>query len=328
MNFIKTTLILMLLALSLQAYEFGEDKADAWKNGFITCFKATKADANIQGLLEAPIKTKRYILYFDGKKAELAKWDELLILMFGYTRSIHSPIRTKSGWIIFTSSDSLPTAKQELDMLNKTIFKDKKVKDKLQLFDNEENRVFYAAKTIFAEEIKDLADIMKAQFEKEYKEKLDQHKKELNENQQVAILFVDKATNEVIKDEALKKELLQQQEQTRVVEPRKDVLPKKEVPKKEVPVQKNISLQELPKPLGKFELIADNVVVFKLNTQEEILSQSSYNVEKFEVVRIVEKDGSTYEYSTVLKDNDGTQYVKLYRKNLFIETSNVRFLNE
>ncbi len=311
MNFIKTTLILMLLALSLQAYEFGEDKADAWKNGFITCFKATKADANIQGLLEAPIKTKRYILYFDGKKAELAKWDELLILMFGYTRSIHSPIRTKSGWIIFTSSDSLPTAKQELDMLNKTIFKDKKVKDKLQLFDNEENRVFYAAKTIFAEEIKDLADIMKAQFEKEYKEKLDQHKKELNENQQVAILFVDKATNEVIKDEALKKELLQQQEQTRVVEPRKDVLPKKEVP-----------------TLGKFELIADNVVVFKLNTQEEILSQSSYNVEKFEVVRIVEKDGSTYEYSTVLKDNDGTQYVKLYRKNLFIETSNVRFLNE
>lgn len=184
---LKKLLVLSILVSATFAMEYGDGKVDAWRDGFITSYKAMEVDTQLQGLKSSPLKLNQYIVYFDANKDDVATWDKLMIQMFGYTSSITKPIRTTNNWIIFSSYDNKASAIQEMETLNQKIFKNSK-EYKLQLFDNKENKVFSNAIALLATQLKELEAIMLEHNKLE----LEKAKQQLEDNQKVAVIYVDK----------------------------------------------------------------------------------------------------------------------------------------
>lgn len=183
---LKNLLMISIVATATFAMDYGDSKVDAWREGFITSYKAMEVDTQIQGLKSTPLKLNQYIIYFDANKEDVATWDKLMIQMFGYTSSITKPIRTTNNWIIFSSYDNKASAVQEMEVLNQKIFKNSK-EYKLQLFDNKENRVFSNAIALLASQLKELEAIML----EHNKIELEKEKQKLEENQKVAVIYVN-----------------------------------------------------------------------------------------------------------------------------------------
>lgn len=189
----KKIVLAVLLSSALFAIEYNDEKLDSWRSGFITAYKAMEVDTQQQGLESKKMVTNKYIIYFDANGDDIAIWDKLMVQMFGYSASVHKPIRTTKDWIIFTSYDNKATALQELDILNKKIFKNSK-RYKLQFFDNEKNEVFYNDKALLTSQLVELKELLKIAEGQKLKEK----ERELEENQKVALIYVNKATGEVV----------------------------------------------------------------------------------------------------------------------------------
>lgn len=185
----------LLVGLNSMAMSYEDDSAKVWRDGFITGFKAIKTDAKVQGLTSQKIATKKYIIYFNANSEDIAEWDKLMVQMYGYTSSITQPIRTTSDWIIFNSFDNKATAIQELEMLNDKIFKGSE-KYSLKLYENKMNKVFYNSTALLTKELVGLKKLLKDMN----RMKLDKKKKELEENQKVMIVYVDKNTNKIIEN--------------------------------------------------------------------------------------------------------------------------------
>jgi len=183
---LKRILIVASLLSSAYAMDYGDSKVDAWRDGFITSYKAMEVDTQIQGLKSSPLKLNQYIIYFDANKEDVATWDKLMIQMFGYTSSVTKPIRTTNNWVIFSSYDNKASAVQEMEVLNQKIFKNSK-EYKLQLFDNKEGRVFSNAIALLASHLKELEAIML----EHNKIELEKEKQKLEENQKVAVIYVN-----------------------------------------------------------------------------------------------------------------------------------------
>lgn len=184
----------IFIAMSLSANTTYSNNLDAWRDGFITAYKAMKIDGSLQGINSNIIQTKKYIIYFNANNENVAEWDKLMVQMFGYSSSIYKPIRTLEGYIIFGSYNNKFSAKQELELLNKKLFKNSK-NYKLELLDNsKQNKTFYNAKTLLIDEIKDLQALLR----KVNEIKLREHKKELDDNQKVAVVYVDTQTKKLV----------------------------------------------------------------------------------------------------------------------------------
>ncbi|MDD5373304.1 MAG: hypothetical protein PHO62_07770 [Sulfurimonas sp.] len=192
----KKILLSVILAASLFGVEYGDEKMDSWRAGFITAYKAMEVDTQQQGLESKPVDVKRYIVYFDAKGDDIAIWDKLMVQMFGYSASVHKPIRTTKDWIIFASSDNKATAMQEMEILNDKIFKNSK-KYKLQFFDNDKNEIFYNDKALLTSQLKELEGLLKAKADRA----LEAKQKELEGNQKVALVYVDKNSGEMIENQ-------------------------------------------------------------------------------------------------------------------------------
>lgn len=189
---------LVVTGLSLNAMDYGNDMYSAWRNGFITGYKAVKTDAEVQGIHNNVIQTKKNIIYFDASGDDIAEWDYLMVQMFGYTNSVNQPIRTENNWIIFDSYDNKATATQEMEMLNEKIFKDSE-KYKLKLFENDKNRVFYNSSALLLKELKDFQTLL----ERINKQELEEKKRDLEENQKVLVVYVD-PDGKIIEDKNVK----------------------------------------------------------------------------------------------------------------------------
>jgi hypothetical protein len=291
---------------------FSESKA--WKNGFITAYKALKEDGRIQGLNKEKIPVKQFIVYFDATDKKLAEWDKLMIQMMGYTTSIHDPIRTTDNWIIFASFDSYGMAKQEMDMLNERLFE--KQENKLKLFENTQNRVFLADRTLLTEDIKHLKEILDKQSAIKLTNSINKKNKEIADNQQVAIVYIDKSKGEQISPEEAGKFINSQTEKhstSQPIEKEKTVETTKKQPK--------IVLGEEPSPNGFFQL-KESTVAYKLEHFKKYnFEPKIYNVEDFKVIDIVSADKEQYPIGAEIEDKDGTKYFKVYKKNLFIDTN-------
>lgn len=189
----------LLIAASLSASTFTNDKLESWRDGFITAYKAMKVDTEIQGISSKLLDTKDYIIYFDANDKMISDWDKLMVQMFGYSSSIHKPIRTVENFVIFDSYDNEATALQEMEILNEKIFKNSK-KYKLKIFDNSvQKRKFFNDRALLIDELKDLETLLKRVNEI----KLSQKQKELEENQKVALVYVDNNTNKIIQPETI-----------------------------------------------------------------------------------------------------------------------------
>jgi hypothetical protein len=309
----KLKILTILLALNsyifANSFESQQAEAKAWKDGFITAYKALKADSKIQGLKNEIIPLDKYIVYFDVSDKNMAQWDKLMIQMMGYTTSIHDPIRTTNDWIIFASFDNYGTAKQEMEMLNSRLFSNQKAK--LQLFENNEEKTFLASKTLLSEDIKHLKEIMEKQSSLKLSKEINKKNKELDDNQKVAIVYIDKNTNKEIKAAEAKPFIEQPQNKTTATQTN---TPVKKEPKKEA-----FNVEELPSPIGEF-VVTEATVAYKLkdlniyNTEPDV-----YNVEQFVTLDVVQKDTKKYQLGAIVDDKDGTSYYKIYRKNLFID---------
>ncbi|MDQ1268157.1 MAG: hypothetical protein QG567_734 [Campylobacterota bacterium] len=179
------------------AMDYGDDKMDSWRDGFITAYKAMQVDVSMQGLENRAIETKKYIIYFDANGDDIADWDRLMVQMFGYSSSVHKPVRTLDNWIIFNSYDNKATAQQETAIMNERIFKNSK-KYKLQVYENKDNRVFLNDKALLSSQLKELEELFKIVE----KQKLEDKQRELEDNQKVAIIYVDSATGAILEDGA------------------------------------------------------------------------------------------------------------------------------
>jgi hypothetical protein len=182
----SSAVIVGAMTLSLNAMDYGDDMYSAWRNGFITGYKAVKTDAEVQGIHNNVIQTKKYVIYFDASGDDIAEWDYLMVQMFGYTNSVNQPVRTENNWIIFASYDNKATATQEMEMLNEKIFKNSE-KYKLALFENDKNRVFYNSSALLLKELKDF----QALLTRINNQKLEEKKRDLEENQKVLVVYVD-----------------------------------------------------------------------------------------------------------------------------------------
>ena len=195
---ILLTIILISSLYSKQAMADDDNSiaAKSWRNGFITAYKAMEVETKLQGIDNKPIHTKKYVIYFDANKDNISDWDSLMVQMFGYSSSIYKPIRAKNKWLIFGSYDNKATAYQELRMLNNKIFKNSE-KYKLQIFVNKNNKVFLTDNAILTNEIKGLKKILLKQNAKILSQKKKKLKTELEKNQKVAIVYLDKEGNQV-----------------------------------------------------------------------------------------------------------------------------------
>lgn len=190
----KVSSILFFLGfLSFANATSEHNSAEDWRNGFITAYKAMKAETQLQGIDERIIPVKKYIIYFNANKDDVSDWDKLMVQMFGYSSSIYKPIRTKNNFLIFGSYDNKATAYQELDMLNDKIFNNSK-KFTLEIMEHDEKKVFKADKALLASELKGLEKLLI----EHNKILLEKKKRELEENQKVAIIYVDKNTGKVV----------------------------------------------------------------------------------------------------------------------------------
>lgn len=187
--------ILAAMAVVLNAMDFEGTKVETWRNGFIVAYKAMEVDTKTQGLENKEIPTRRYVIYFDARGDDIATWDKLMVQMFGYSSSVHKPVRTTGDLIIFESYDNKATALQELDILNDKIFKNSK-KYRLQMMDNKEAKRFYSDKALLAENLTDLRKL----FKEIERLKINDKSRELEENQKVAVVYVNNETGEIIDD--------------------------------------------------------------------------------------------------------------------------------
>lgn len=337
----KLKLYLISLLLPLLAYA-NNAEAEAWKNGFITAYKAMKADSRIQGLMEEEIPTKRYVVYFDASHRELAEWDKLMVQMLGYTTSIYDPIRTKDDWIIFASFDSYGTAKQETKMLNEKVFRGQE--KKLTVFDNIKNKKFFAAQTLLSEDILHLKELLKREHEARLKIAIDQKKQELHENQKVAIIYVDPITMEEI--DPTKKRVIPAPKETTLPSPNdEEKEAKAQVPEKKksestkekraqqnarkAPVVNNpIEAGGINPPQGKFVLIDATVIAYRLSNNPGVADSTVFSIKDMEVADVVENNGEKHSFGAIVQDTDGLKYYKLHGKNLFIAASSAHRVEE
>ena len=199
---IKNIFISVLLCSGLFANSFNNNEdiqAQNWRDGFVTAYKAMQMETKLQGLdSNKPFKDKKYVIYFDASKDNISDWDTLMVQMFGYSSSIYKPIRTTNNWIIFGSFNRKATATQELNSLNEKLFKNSD-KYHLQLFDNSEGRKFYKGKALLYANIKDLEQKVKEKNKKKLEEYIAKKKKELEANQKVEIVYVDKDNGDIFK---------------------------------------------------------------------------------------------------------------------------------
>lgn len=184
---------IILFSTSLIGMEYEDSNLSSWRDGFITAYKAMKMDTKIQGVESKIIPTKKYVIYFDTNKSDIADWDKVMVQMFGYSLSLNKPIRSKDGFIIFDSYDNKATATQEMELLNKKIFKGSE-KYSLSLYENLSNKVFYSDTALLMEELDGLKNLMVSTN----KINLEKKKKELEENQKVALVYVDDKTEKII----------------------------------------------------------------------------------------------------------------------------------
>lgn len=308
----------LLVGVNSFAIEYQNNKSAIWRDGFITAYKAMSKDSEIQGLLGKPIKTNRYIIYFDTNRNDIAQWDKLMLVMFGYTSSVYDPIRAKNGWIIFASFDDKATAKQELQDLNNKIFANTKNLS-LKLYDNKNHRVFYTAKTLLAKDIKDLEQILK----NNYKKKLQIAKKRLQQNQKVAVIIVNNKKDKKKVNNIISKINKNTKINNKILSPVKKK--PKNKPKK---IHKNNLISIAPllsvSPKGKFIIKNATAMVYKLNSNKEYIgNEKSFNVNNFIIVGVAKNNGKYYPYSSIISDSDGTKYVKVFHKNLFIALQSV-----
>lgn len=198
----KKILYSIILTSSLfAATDYSNDSLDTWRDGFITAYKALKVDSATQGVTSKEINTEDFIIYFDASTQDVSDWDKLMVQMFGYSSSIHKPIRTVENFIIFDSYNNKATALQEMESLNSKIFKNSE-KYKLKIFDNSIlKRKFYNDKALLMSELKELETLLN----NVNKIKLSQKEKELEDNQKVALVYVDNNTNKVLPTQTFKR---------------------------------------------------------------------------------------------------------------------------
>ncbi len=190
---ILSILISATLSTNLFAMEYEDSNLASWRDGFITAYKALKLDTKLQGVQSKPIPTEKYIIYFDANKSDISDWDKVMVQMFGYSLSLNKPIRSIDGFIIFDSFDNKATAIQELELLNKKLFKGSE-KYSLTLLENTNNKVFYSDTAILMTEL----DGLKKLLENVNKIELNNKKKELENNQKVALVYVDEKTDKIL----------------------------------------------------------------------------------------------------------------------------------
>lgn len=198
---IKKILLAVLLINSLYASEILANNDDSiaaksWRNGFITAYKAMEVESKLQGLGNKPIDVKKYVIYFDANKENISNWDALMVQMFGYSSSIYKPIRTTNNWLIFGSYNNRATAYQELHMLNNKIFKNSE-KYRLKIFENNKNKKFITDSAILTNEIQGLKKILKQKNKRILTQEKLKLQRKLKENQKVAIVYVDKNSNQI-----------------------------------------------------------------------------------------------------------------------------------
>jgi len=309
--------------------------ADAWRNGFITAYKAMKADSNIQGLLEQEISTKRWIVYYDATSDELAEWDKLMVQMLGYTTSIYNPVRTTESWIIFASFDSYGTAKQEADMMNQKIFKGQP--KGLEIFDNHSNkRVFKAAKTLLAEDISHLKEILQKEAEIELAKAVEAKKLELEKNQKVAVVYVDPSnmkqidptrkvaipvpTVEEVAVDTMKNSAKSNKSEAVATNSKKTTTKEKE--------HEKFAPNALKKPIGSLVLTNSTAIAYRLKTDKKVLEQTTLSIRDIEVAGVVDNNGEKHPVGAIVRDSDGLEYYKIYGKNLFVGASMAHFTKE
>lgn len=339
----KNIVIFSLLVSSTFAMQGdGDAKADAWRNGFITAYKAMEVDTQVQGLKSSPLKLNQYIIYFDANKEDVATWDKLMIQMFGYTSSITKPIRTTNNWIIFSSYDNKASAAQELEILNQKIFKNSK-EYKLQLFDNKEGRVFTNAIALLASQLKELEAIMLEHNKLE----LEKAKQNLEDNQKVAVIYIDPTTGKIVerrKPPTLEKApavttavapSISQISQPPVTERTKEattkatVAPvpttKKQQPETKkvekpapAPITKNTTNE---KPIGSFTITQDKVYAYKIKTYSA--NKSNYALEEIEPDSMIDNPFTDLKYSRIITDQEGGKYVKVLNKQQFISFEDI-----
>lgn len=192
---------IILTSSLFAATDYSNDSLDTWRDGFITAYKALKVDSATQGVTSKEINTEDFIIYFDASTQDVSDWDKLMVQMFGYSSSIHKPIRTVENFIIFDSYNNKATALQEMESLNSKIFKNSE-KYKLKIFDNSIlKRKFYNDKALLMSELKELETLLN----NVNKIKLSQKEKELEENQKVALVYVDNNTNKVLPTQTFKR---------------------------------------------------------------------------------------------------------------------------
>lgn len=200
----RKILLSVVLTSSLIVAADSTDSLDVWRDGFITAYKALKVDTSTQGTTSKAINTEDYIIYFDASTQDISDWDKLMVQMFGYSSSINKPIRTVENFIIFDSYNNKATALQEMENLNSKIFKNSE-KYKLKIFDNTvAKRKFYNDRALLINELKDLEALLK----KVNEIKLTQKEKELEENQKVALVYVDNNTNKVLPNQTYKRKVV------------------------------------------------------------------------------------------------------------------------
>ncbi len=190
---VLSAILLLSLSSNLYSMEYEDSNLDSWRDGFITAYKAIKLDTKIQGVQSKVIPTEKYIIYFDANKSDIADWDKVMVQMFGYSLSLNKPVRTSDGYIIFDSFDNKATATQELESLNRKIFKGSE-KYSLTLFENTTNKVFYSDTAILMSELDGLKNLL----ENVNKIELANKKKELEKNQKVALVYVDEKTDKIL----------------------------------------------------------------------------------------------------------------------------------
>ena len=298
----------MLAAMvSLSAMDSEDDaRLDAWRNGFVTAYKAMKVDTKIQGIENREIKTEKYIIYFDANSDDIATWDKLMVQMFGYSSSIHKPIRTTNNWIIFDSYEDKATAKQELELLNNRIFKNSK-KYKLSLFENKENKKFFNDKALLTSDLNDLKNLLKI-IEKS---KLEKIKNELEENQKVALVYVDNKTGEIISD--IKKFRKNKRSKPKVKKPTEKVAQAKKVDLRKVTEAK----QSFKKSLGYVKLKPrKEVIVFSKPSFD--LKSKVRNSKKHEIF-----DDDLQALVTEVSQETGGEAYKLVSVKVCAETGEV-----
>lgn len=296
----------LICATSLSAIDYDDKNLNTWRDGFITAFKAMQIDTKVQGIKSNLINTKKYLIYFDASGEDIATWDKLMVQMFGYTSSVHKPVRTTNNWIIFNSYDNKATAMQELKMLNDKIFKNSKIY-KLQLKDISLLKTkLYNSKALLMDELQDLEDLLRKITDLKIKKEV----KSLHDNQKIAIVYVDEKSGELI-DKSIK------QTKKEIVNDASNEQIKKEVSKvvksvKIIDSKNKITIFSTPqnKIKNKIGVIKNDDQVFEV-----------YSKDKFGWCKLKGRDG--YISSFLIKNVSKSQKISNFNEFVDIEVEEV-----